>query len=69
MYEYKYERVKVVHTNWKFVGGLVSETIDYKEIIEKRSLEGWRFVTWIPVKQIAEGIIVEIDLVFEREKN
>ena len=67
MYEYDYERIEVYFSGWEFFGGTVRETDDYKRAIEKRAKDGWRFVTWIPVKQKAEGIITAIDLIFEKE--
>ncbi|MDO5138304.1 MAG: DUF4177 domain-containing protein [Oscillospiraceae bacterium] len=70
MFEYAYERIEVSFAEWRLIGGgLITETDDYKRIIEKKARDGWRFVTWIPVKQRGEGMIEEIDLVFEREKS
>ena len=67
MFEYSYERIEVSFSGWEFFGSAVRETDDYKRVIQKKAQEGWRFVTWIPVKQKAEGIITAIDLVFEKK--
>ena len=68
MFEYSYERIEVYLSGWDIFAGAVRETEDYKKVIRKKAQEGWRFVTWIPVNQKAEGIITSIDMVFEKEK-
>lgn len=68
MYEYDYERVEVNLSNWQVFGGFVREPSGYRDVIRRWARKGWRFITWIPVTQKAEGIIDAIDLVFEKEK-
>lgn len=41
---------------------------DHREIIDKYSKEGWRFVAAIPTWFNGEGKIKEYDLVFEKEE-
>ena len=41
MFEYAYERIEVSFAEWRLIGGgLVTETDDYKRIIEKRHAMG-----------------------------
>lgn len=40
---------------------------NHREIINKYSLEGWRFVTVIPTRAGGYGQLTTYDLVFERE--
>ena len=60
MYTYEYERVYAQ-------GFLTAKTQEYREIIEQRARDGWRYAGFIPVKQIGEGYIAEMDLIFEKE--
>ncbi|WP_461206410.1 DUF4177 domain-containing protein [Clostridium sp. DL1XJH146] len=41
---------------------------NHRELIDKYSSEGWRFVTAIPTKFSGYGVIKEFDLVFEKEE-
>ena len=41
---------------------------EHRELIDKYSKEGWRFVAAIPKSQTGEGRIKEFDLVFEKEE-
>ena len=64
MYQYEYEKISVHAT-----GGSITEykTKNYKNKIEQRAKEGWRYVGYIPILQRGNGYIEEIDLVFEKE--
>lgn len=42
-------------------------TSDHRELIDKYSQEGWRFITVIPTAFGGYGQITEFDLVFEKE--
>ena len=65
MYVYEYERISSNLTGWGFSGDKY-ETEEYKEIINKRAAEGWRYVGFIPALQRGTGHIQAMDLVFER---
>ena len=53
--------------------GLINGTVyghgDYQKIIQKRALDGWRYVGTIPAIQRATGHVEEMDLVFEKVEN
>lgn len=57
MYKYLYVESKVA--------GML-KTDNHREIIDKYSLEGWRFVAAIPKRCGTYGQITENDLVFEK---
>ncbi|MEY8418580.1 DUF4177 domain-containing protein [Oscillospiraceae bacterium 44-5] len=60
MYTYEYERM--------FSQGLIRLRIeDHEAVIIQRAQDGWRYVGYIPVEQSAEGLIIELDLIFEKE--
>ncbi len=60
MYKYLYVESKV--------GGIL--TVDnHRELIDKYSSEGWRFVAAIPKRSGSYGQVTSNDLVFEREEN
>lgn len=40
---------------------------DHREIIDKYSKDGWRFITAIPLPS-GNNVITEFDLVFEKEE-
>ncbi|MBU6135599.1 MULTISPECIES: DUF4177 domain-containing protein [Clostridium] len=62
MYKYMY---KEAQTN-----GLFRGPSDHREIIDKYSKEGWRFVTAIPTEFYNNnGEIKKFDLVFEKQIN
>ena len=48
--------------------GNVYHIEEYRSVIEKRALKGWRYVGYIPVKQRGSGHIQEMDLIFEKEE-
>lgn len=39
----------------------------HRETINRRAKEGWRYVGVIPVTQMGAGVVLEMDLVFEKE--
>ena len=56
--------------NYIYVTAKVSGFIriaDHRELIDKYSQEGWRFITAIPSDFNGNGKITEFDLVFEKE--
>ena len=60
MYTYEYERM--------FSQGLIRLRIeDHEAVITQRAQDGWLYVGYIPVEQSAEGLIIELDLIFEKE--
>lgn len=68
---FKYEYVKVRNSFngiGLFNGNLYDMDVDYQEIINKRALDGWRYVGFIPTVQRGTGHIQEMDLVFEKEE-
>ena len=67
MYKYAYETVSCHLSGYGLGAGAVYCIDDYRSIIEKRALEGWRYVGYVPVKQPGTGHVQEMDLVFEQE--
>lgn len=68
MYIYEYERISSDFSGWGMLSGSKYGMEFYKEIINKRGQEGWRYVGFIPTAQRGTGHIEEMDLVFEREQ-
>ncbi len=50
-------------------GGLFNGKQNHRELIDRYSREGWRFVTAIPTESNGHGVIFSFDLVFEKEEN
>lgn len=67
MYIYEYERVSSDLSGWGMFSGNKYGMEEYKQLINKRAYEGWRYVGFIPAVQRGTGHIEEMDLVFERE--
>lgn len=67
MYLYEYETVTYKMDGWGLGAGNVYCIDNYRPIIKKRGLDGWRFVGAIPTKQRGTGHTQEIDLIFEKE--
>lgn len=67
MYIYEYEHISSDLTGWGFSGNKY-EMEEYKEIINKRAEEGWRYIGFIPALQRGTDHIEAMDLVFEREQ-
>lgn len=60
MYEYEYTTVigeGVMATKFK----------EHRDIIDRRAKEGWRYAGYVPVHITNDGLIAQIDLIFERE--
>lgn len=62
MYIYEYERVNSDISGNKY--GIEA----YKQIINRRAAEGWRYIGFIPAVQRGTGHIEELDLIFERQQ-
>lgn len=67
MYTYEYEKVIIEFSGIGLFSGNVYNIEEYKDIIEKRAKDGWRYVGFIPTKQRGTGHIEEIDLIFEKQ--
>lgn len=68
MYRYEYESVSVEFDGWgPFAGNDYSMMADYREIIDTRAENGWRYVGYIPTRQRGTGHVQELDLIFEKE--
>ena len=68
MYRYEYETISCNFEGWGLGAGNVQRIEEYRSVIEKRALKGWRYVGYIPVKQRGSGHIQEMDLIFEKEE-
>ena len=68
MYRYEYETISCNFEGWGLGAGNVYRIEEYRSVIEKRALKGWRYVGFIPVKQRGSGHIQEMDLIFEKEE-
>lgn len=68
MYKYDYEKINCDLNGWGAFGGNVYNIDSYKEIIDKRAKDGWRYVGFIPTKQRGTGHIEEIELIFEKKE-
>ena len=66
MYIYEYETVYYELGGWGLGSGNIYEIDNYREIIDRRAAEGWRFVALVPTKQRGTGHTQEADLVFEK---
>ena len=59
MYRYKYVQVKLTR-------GLAKMMLEnHREIINSTATDGWRYVGFIPVREIG-GVLETVDLVFEK---
>jgi len=66
MYRYEYEKVSCNFSGIGPFNGNIYRIDDYKEIINERAKQGWRYVGYIPTKQRGTGHIQELDLIFEK---
>ena len=66
MYKYEYEKVGCELRGYGVFSGSVYNIKNYREIIEERAKNGWRYVGFIPTKQRGTGHIQEMDLIFEK---
>jgi len=60
---YKYEYVTIYSDSI-----IASKFTEHRNIINKYAQKGYRFVDAIPIKTRGHGMIVKMDLVFEREE-
>lgn len=67
MYKYEYEKVSCDLNGWGMFSGNVYAIDDYKQIIEEKAKNGFRYVGFIPTKQRGTGHIQELELIFEKE--
>lgn len=65
-YRYSYEKLDVGGNGWSPIGGFGMSTEKYREIIDCRAAEGWRFVAMVPLETRANGMVESYDLIFER---
>ena len=61
---YKYEYVTIVSKK-SFAKGTFQE---HREIIDKYAKDGYRYVGFIPTKEVDVGFLSEMDLVFEKQE-
>lgn len=64
MYKYEYEKVSCDFGGIGLFNGNIYRIEDYKQIIEERAKNGWRYVGYIPIKQRGTGHIQELELIF-----
>ncbi len=62
MFEYEYERIAC---NGFGVVGVKYE--EHREIIDKYSKRGYRYVGFVPVEVVNHGFPIKLDLIFEKE--
>lgn len=67
MYQYEFERVELGGAGWSPFGGFGLTAGQYREIVNRRAEDGWRFITVVPLETRANGMLEAIDLVFEKE--
>ncbi|MBR5471913.1 MAG: DUF4177 domain-containing protein [Oscillibacter sp.] len=68
MYRYEYESVSCVLDGWGAFGGNSYGIEDYRNIINARAKNGWRYVGYLPTRQRGTGHVQELDLIFEKEE-
>ena len=61
--KYEYITVKLDKNNY----ALNADMESHREIIDRKTSEGARYVGWFPVKQGPSGKTIEFDLIFEVE--
>ncbi len=69
MFKYEFERIRYTMEGFGLINGTVYGHGDYQKIIQKRALDGWRYVGTVPAIQRATGHVEEMDLVFEKVEN
>lgn len=65
MYQYEYIDLELEIKSWGQIHGLQYGSDDIKEVINQMAEQGWRFVTYIPIKTSSDGALRKITLVFE----
>lgn len=68
MYKYEYEKVNCHLDGLGVLAGNIYRIEDYKQIIDSRATDGWRYVGFIPTKQRGTGHIQEMELIFEKKE-
>lgn len=68
MYRYEFERVELGDSGWNPFGGFGLTAEQYREVVNRRAEDGWRFITVVPLETRANGMLESIDLVFEKER-
>ena len=69
MYEYDYVKVSCNFGGWGVISGNVYSTGNFRELINSKAKDGWRYVGYIPTKQRGTGHIEEIELIFEKKES
>ena len=69
MYRYEYESVSCVFDGWGAFGGNSYGIEAYRDIINARAKNGWRYVGYLPTRQRGTGHVQELDLIFEKEES
>lgn len=69
MFIYDYVRVYNDLSGYGMLAGTKYKANEkYKQIIDEKGKDGWRYVGFIPTVQRGTGHIEEMDLVFEKEE-
>lgn len=68
MYRYEYETVSCEFDGWGAFAGNSYGIGNYREIIDARARDGWRYVGFLPTRQRGTGHMQELDLIFEKEE-
>lgn len=66
---YRYEYVTLSAQDGKIeakLKGLLSLDA-YRDVIDARAAEGWRYVGYIPTRESIRGYTKSVDLIFEKE--
>ena len=66
---YKYEYMTLSAEDGKIEAKLkgIQSVDSYREIIDARAADGWRYVGYIPTRESIRGYIKTLDLIFEKE--
>lgn len=67
MYTYEFEHIRASFRDWNPLDGNQRQTEEHQKIILERARNGWRYVGYIPTRQLSAGYVREMDLIFERE--
>ena len=67
MYKYEYVTVSAEMEGYlaKFNNKLSLD--NYREIIDEKAAQGWRYVGYMPTRESMKGYLRELDLIFEKE--
>lgn len=66
---YKYEYVTLSAEDGRIEAKLkgIQSVDSYREIIDARAAEGWRYVGYIPTRESIRGYTKTLELIFEKE--